>query len=258
MEWEFQSQEHMHSLLVGQYFGTDPEIVSRRVIDSRRQMAQYILTVLKIKPQHTGVEIGSGNGLVAKELSPHVRHLQCYDVSTSFLEKAQETCRGCKNVEFFKIEKGVLAAAQHQSLDFIYSHAVFIHLNYYQIYQYLLEAKRCLKKGGLMYFEFLSADSLNLKDPLFVENQELYQRDPKHLVTLLQYNSKTSIFQLIKSLGFVTFLSQSSPHGIVAVVIQKPQFIWPIEKVRSAAHWMQVFPYRAWGVIKNWWRSRPY
>ncbi len=231
-QWEFEDSKEMYNLLVGNYFGANEETVSESVDQSRLQMARFLQNTLQIKSGSNGLEIGSGLGHVASVIGQKVDRLDCYDISDSFLEIAREKCKHLPNVNFFKVNNLSFEKTPSDSLDFIYSHAVFIHLNLYEIYRYLKEAKRCLKNKGKIQFEFLSADHLNLSDELFNGCSNLFGQSEKHDKEILCFNSEKSIMNMVKQLGFSELIHKRTKNNLICVVLSNdhtPGWIRPFQ-----------------------------
>lgn len=161
----------------------------------REQHAQALLQRCAIKPASRGFEIGSGEGTVAKLLSPHCASLDCNDISASFLERARKTCAGCPNVSFHQIQSDYLDYLPSNSYDFGFALHVFIHFNPYDMFNYLESVRRILKPGGKFYFDACSLGEQTRN--LFREHAAVYRRTPQNVRGLLSFSDE----RLIKSIA---------------------------------------------------------
>jgi SAM-dependent methyltransferase len=139
-QWEYDTPEAMQRALAGNW--------SRDVyLQHRVELAEGLAALLGLDGTQRGFEIGSGEGLVARALSAHCESLDCTDISRTFLEAAEETCRDCENVQFHLIEREFLDFLPARQYDFGYSSNVFVHLNAYDIYFYLRSVHELLRSG---------------------------------------------------------------------------------------------------------------
>lgn len=106
------------------------------------------------------LEIGCGSARVGREMAPHVAEWHGADIAESMLEFARKRTEGLANVHLHRLEDVSLAEFRDDSLDFVYSTTVFMHLDKEDLFQYLVEAHRVLRPGGVAYF-----DTWNLLNP---------------------------------------------------------------------------------------------
>ena len=99
------------------------------------------------------LEIGCGVGRVAAEVAPICKKLICTDVSENMLAFARQRTQSQANVEFYSINGWDLAPITDQSVDVVYCTIVFMHLEEWERYNYICEAKRILKPGGRLYVD---------------------------------------------------------------------------------------------------------
>ncbi|MBC2875778.1 MULTISPECIES: class I SAM-dependent methyltransferase [Streptomyces] len=146
--WEWDDAEGMQVRLAG-YQPRDEYL---------RDRAERIGQLSEALALHQGVdlfEIGSGEGVMARELAPRVNSLLCADVSQSFLDKTRATCAGVPNVEYHHIRNDYLAGLPDASFDAGFALNVFIHLNAFEVFLYLREIRRVLRPGGRFLFNYL-------------------------------------------------------------------------------------------------------
>lgn len=144
--WEAKDEKELFELLVGDWFGKNPTEALAAIRNDKLVRSQYIIGELGLNDQSTVLEVGSGAGFTSKFIAQQVLHLRCYDISESFLDFAKRECSDVKNISFHKLDRNWVIPEQDETFDAIFSDAVFIHLNLFDIYWYLLEFARILKK----------------------------------------------------------------------------------------------------------------
>jgi SAM-dependent methyltransferase len=104
-----------------------------------------------VKPDDTFLEIGCGVGRVGRVLSPFIKEWIGCDVSANMLRLAGRRLLGLTNVRLVEISGYDLNPIPDASVDVVYTTVVFMHLEEWDRYNYILEAKRVLKPGGRIY-----------------------------------------------------------------------------------------------------------
>jgi SAM-dependent methyltransferase len=133
-----------------------------------RSTAEAIARQAAITSNDVVLEIGCGTGRVGAALAPRCHRWIGADVSDNMLRHAERTLRGHRNVSFQLLTGGGLHPIPDNSIDVVYSTAVFMHLDEWDRFRYVVEAHRVLKPGGRLYY-----DNFNL---LTDEGWELFQR----------------------------------------------------------------------------------
>jgi len=94
------------------------------------------------------LEIGSGGGRFTEVLLPKCHKLLASDTSRTMLKLLRKRFPHESKIEYLLLDgKGLSALADH-SVDQAFSWGVFVHLQHWDIYNYLKELKRVLKPGG--------------------------------------------------------------------------------------------------------------
>jgi ubiquinone/menaquinone biosynthesis C-methylase UbiE len=93
------------------------------------------------------LEVGCGGGRVTDTGVKLFKHVYAADLSEEMLRKSRESLNA-PGVSFHKLDGFTLSGFADESVDFVYSHDVFVQLSSIQIYPYLMEFRRVLKKGG--------------------------------------------------------------------------------------------------------------
>jgi ubiquinone/menaquinone biosynthesis C-methylase UbiE len=120
------------------------------------------------------MEIGCGAGRVGRHLAPHCRTWTGADVSANMLGFAQESLGDLPNVRFQKLTGYDLSGIPDGSQDVVYCTGVFMHLDEWERFRYVRDARRVLRPGGRLYI-----DNFNLlTDEGWALFAELLEMDP--------------------------------------------------------------------------------
>jgi cyclopropane fatty-acyl-phospholipid synthase-like methyltransferase len=203
--WEFESERDMLIGLIGYDFGPEPERRLPEIRESKKRMADYIVREAKLRSNDTVLEVGSGCGFLSYWIARVVSRLHCCDVSEAFLAFAQRECKEIPNISFHTIHSMDLDFLSEASVGGIYSHAVFIHLNLYDIFWYFGEFKRVLRPNGRVWLDIANAEDLNpAKEKYFLEMAGYYKENPRALPSLMQWNSASAVEGIARHYGFRT------------------------------------------------------
>jgi SAM-dependent methyltransferase len=94
------------------------------------------------------LEIGSGGGRFTEVLLPKCTKLIAVDTSPTMLDLLRERFPGEERLELRLGDGRGLGDVADESVDAVFSYGVFVHLQHWDIYNYLTEARRVLKPGG--------------------------------------------------------------------------------------------------------------
>ena len=103
------------------------------------------------------LEIGCGIGRVGKVVAPLCRKWIGCDVASNMLSLAAERLKDLPNVDLREISGYDLRGVEDASVDVVYCTVVFMHLEAWDRYSYVLEAFRVLRPNGRIY-----VDNINL------------------------------------------------------------------------------------------------
>jgi SAM-dependent methyltransferase len=183
------------------------------------QTAANLRETIGINTTDVVVEIGCGIGRVGKIIAPLCQEWIGCDVSANMLAHAQARLNGLPNVRFVEISGVDLQPLPDNSADLVYCTVVFMHLDEWDRFNYVLEAKRILRPGGR----------------IFVDNLSLCQ------------DMGWSVFESLRT-GFApderpAHISKSSTPAEIEVYLQRAEFR-PVT-VREKDGWVQGWGYRA-------------
>ena len=127
----------------------DPSEYDRSGADTADDVAR----LAAVQPTDTVVEIGCGTGRVGTKLASRCGHWVGCDVSKNMLGHARETLAALSNVSLVHLNGVDLSGLDSGSADVVYCTGVFMHLDEWDRYRYVLEARRVLRPGGRVYFD---------------------------------------------------------------------------------------------------------
>ncbi len=96
----------------------------------------------------TLLEIGAGGGRFTEVLLPKCRKLIASDTSPAMLKLLQKRFPKESKIEYLLLDGKGLSGVPSGSVDRAFSWGVFVHLQHWDIYNYIQELKRVLKPGG--------------------------------------------------------------------------------------------------------------
>ncbi len=213
--WEWETRSGMQLRLAG-------DQPREEYLADRRHRGAWIVDQLGLTQRSSVLEIGSGEGVMAAALASKVRQMCCADVSTSFLDKARETCWGLNNVTFRLIEDDYLETLQENSFDAGYSLNVFIHLDAYEIFLYLRQIARLLRPGGRFTFNVLEPGEVTW--PYFHGDLARYRRaELSEAKGMLTWHDRRSILGLASEAGLCAGPDDILDEGgVVYLTVQRP------------------------------------
>lgn len=149
----------------------------------------FFIDELHLRPDDKILEIGSGNGRIARALTDFLvgGEYTGVDIMQSFVEWCTKAYSPYKNFSFEHIDvfnqyyntTGTKLATQlkfrfnDESFDFIYLTSVFTHMLKEEIDNYLGEVYRMLKKGGTCYITYFILDDQTIS---LIEEQKTNRR----------------------------------------------------------------------------------
>ncbi len=115
--------------------------------------ANQMLAALNINKNDTVLEMGCGVARIGKLLAPHCEKWIGTDISENMLSVAKDRMQEFDNIELYALKRNDLSCIKSNSVDKIYTVAVFCHLDKEDLFNYMREFNRILKPGGLVYME---------------------------------------------------------------------------------------------------------
>jgi len=118
---------------------------------------RFLQDSVGIEKEDVVLEIGCGVGRVGKVVAPLCRKWIGCDVASNMLALTAERLKDFSNVELVELSGYDLSDIADASVDVVYCTVVFMHLESWDRYNYILEAFRVLRPGGRIY-----VDNINL------------------------------------------------------------------------------------------------
>jgi 2-polyprenyl-3-methyl-5-hydroxy-6-metoxy-1,4-benzoquinol methylase len=103
-------------------------------------------------PQADVLELGCGGGKFSQRLAPKCRSLLCTDISAEMIAHTRESLSAqglAGNVSYQVLGGRDFKGVRDQSVDFIFSYDVLLHVQPQNVFSYLLDARRVLRDGGV-------------------------------------------------------------------------------------------------------------
>jgi ubiquinone/menaquinone biosynthesis C-methylase UbiE len=142
------------------YFHVSGHVDEDKIHADAEDTLDILRETVGIRADDVVVEIGCGVGRVGRVLAPFVREWIGCDVSPKMLHQAQRRLIGLENARLQEISGYDLSPIADASIDMVYMTVVFMHLEEWDRYTYMLEAFRVLKPGGRFY-----CDNIDLASP---------------------------------------------------------------------------------------------
>jgi len=118
---------------------------------------RFLQQSVGIRQDDVVLEIGCGIGRVGKVVAPLCRKWIGCDVAANMLSLTATRLKDLPNVELKEISGYDLRGVEDSSVDVVYCTVVFMHLESWDRYNYILEAFRVLRANGRIY-----VDNINL------------------------------------------------------------------------------------------------
>jgi SAM-dependent methyltransferase len=153
-----------------------------------------------IRPDDTFLEIGCGVGRVGRVLSPFVKEWIGCDVSANMLRLAHRRLLGLENIRLQEISGYDLQPIADNSVDAVYTTVVFMHLEEWDRYGYMLEAMRVLKPGGRFYCD--NVDLASAKGWAVFEENRLLFKPHERPAQITKCSTQPEIEAFLRHAGF--------------------------------------------------------
>ncbi len=153
-----------------------------------------------VRPDDVFLEIGCGVGRVGRVLAPLVKEWIGCDVSANMLKLAGRRLLGIPNTRLQEISGYDLQPIPDGAVDVVYTTVVFMHLEEWDRYNYILEAMRVLRPGGRFY-----CDNVDLASPagwaVFEESRKTFKPKDRP-AQISKCSTQPEIEAFLKHAGF--------------------------------------------------------
>jgi 2-polyprenyl-3-methyl-5-hydroxy-6-metoxy-1,4-benzoquinol methylase len=104
-------------------------------------------------PQVDVLELGCGGGKFSQRLAPRSRSLLCTDISSTMIEHTRASLEEQNlsgNVSYRLLNGVDFDGVANDSVDFIFSYDVLLHVQMQNVFSYLVDARRVLRENGVL------------------------------------------------------------------------------------------------------------
>ena len=209
---------------IGPKWGDAPEEKIQEIRQSRYAFGKRLCSKLDINSNDTVLDFGSGCGFVSRAFCQAAAKVHCADLNPEFLRFTRNELSMFPDTEFHHITYASIPQIKDESIDKIVSTAVFIHFLYYDILFNLIELNRVLKPGGLLYFDILDGDAIDLHNPAAIKNHiTIYKQRVRGDGFILQPSSRTTLLKLAPQLGYELIESEhiGAGHSVAELTFRK-------------------------------------
>ena len=110
--------------------------------------SSLIETFIKDNSNNSVLEIGCGHGRWSEHLIKFANNVSLVDLNGEYVDFCKDKFKDKENVTFVKNDGKSLSDIKDNSIDFIWSYDVFVHMDKKTQFDYFLEFKRVLKNDG--------------------------------------------------------------------------------------------------------------
>ena len=159
--------------------------------------------------QNTGLEIGPGDGEWTKNLVA-MDPLYLVDVHDEFLNATRQNFPQTyqHRLRLYKIDSIDLSALPEKQFGFVFSWNVFNYFDLDTIRQYLIEIKRLLLPGGVIFFSYNNCENY--------KSAEMFEGH------YMSYVTNRDLTKIVKELGFEIIKSMEEPTLVSWMEIKLP------------------------------------
>ena len=152
-EWEWYARDYREGRVPRHaYLGEDWNDPARIGVDLPAERVVPHVLVTAVFPflgdAHRLLEIGCGAGRFTLPLAERYPAILAADTSPTMLRLLRERLPAGRGVEPMLLDGRGLGSVSDASVDATFSYDVFVHLDPHDIYRYLCELRRVLKRGG--------------------------------------------------------------------------------------------------------------
>jgi SAM-dependent methyltransferase len=181
--------------------------------------ASDVRTLAAIAPTDDVLEIGCGAGRVGRFLAPACRHWTGGDVSANMRHFAARALADLSNVSTVPLNGYDLGGIADRSMDVVYCTGVFMHLDEWERFRYVLDARRVLRPGGRLY-----VDNFNLLEPegwaLFMEH---FRLDPsKRPANVSRHSTPQELERYLAQAGYEQVRVRTGGLWVTVVGVAPP------------------------------------
>lgn len=135
-----------------------------------------------VSPEVRALEIGSGGGRWTEYLRV-CNSLVCVDVNEVMLDLVRERFAEQDNLDFVLTEGTDLPGVADSSIDLIFSHDVFVHVDPLEVFDYLAEIRRVITDKGTVVIHYADQDKVGAQ-----KNKGFARNNPRLMRALIEHS----------------------------------------------------------------------
>ena len=188
------------------HFGPNP---ASRYDEMRVSKAFYgsekVMDRLPLLDTDVVLDMGSGCGFIAGYIAPKVQRLYCADLNSQFLDLCRKEVEQFAHVSCHLISFADFSSLKGCGINKVYSTAVWIHFNFFDMVLNLRALNKILPVGGRIYFDYADPDGLDESNDMRIFNMHLkdYAEARETIALRVQYNSEEAVRSAAQLSGFV-------------------------------------------------------
>lgn len=163
-DWDRRAEQDAHYYVAFSHKNQDLEGFLASANDAIRRIRQEFIR-LSHQRESGGpslLEIGCGVGRLIYFLCKDASSITGVDISGEMISRARALLKGIDNVSLYALEDNNLSCIPDESIDFIYSYAVFQHLPSRELmFRYFDEARRVIRPNGIFTFQINTTATLD-------------------------------------------------------------------------------------------------
>ena len=161
-DWNERAREDAHYYVA---FGSRDQDEAGFLATGQAVVGALEAELRRLSGRERALEIGCGPGRLMKPMSRHFGEIHGVDVSDEMIAMARERLRDTPNARVEATDGASLARFADDSMDFVYSYAVFQHIPSKDVVrEYMREIARVLKPGGIFRGQFNGLPALEHPD----------------------------------------------------------------------------------------------
>ncbi len=156
-----------------------------------------------LHPDQTALEIGPGGGKWTVRIAPLVKKLIVLDVAEKMLKRTEMRCKslGLKNIEYILGNGNDFQPIPDNSIDFLFSYDVFVHIAMEDTFPYTQEFNRILVNGGIGVCHYANAATDEAWER--IEQNNWWYRGGRHTLGQFYYYAPDALRRMYENCGLV-------------------------------------------------------
>ena len=202
---EFKDEKTLLDSVYGKIFGGDAiNYIDTKIKKWAQIKADELLSNIDIKENSIVLDFGCGPCFIAKEVKNKLKckKVICYDVNEDQLKYAKNKHGDYLKYIKYDEKKGIMGQVMDNSIDLVYSFAVFIHYDLYMFVETFEALQKKVKKDGFVYLQFLKGEHFDPDCPTWREHYNIWKKRRNFWTMAMHHNSEKSIIKIAEKYGF--------------------------------------------------------